>query len=42
MRAKTTENKNIMDDSVGGYYNQHVYITHRIANMNIFGILYVM
>ena len=22
-----------MDDNAGGYYDQHVYITHRIANM---------
>ena len=33
MRAKTIEYKHIMDDNRGGYYNQHVYITHRIANM---------
>ena len=22
-----------MDDKAGGYYDQHVYITHKIANM---------
>ena len=22
-----------MDDNAGGYYDQHVYITHRITNM---------
>ena len=32
MRAKTIEYKHIMDDNAGGYYDQHVYITHRIAN----------
>ena len=31
--AKTIEYKDIMDDNVGGYYDQHVYIIHRIANM---------
>ena len=29
----TIEYKHIMDDNAGGYYDQHVYITHRIANM---------
>ena len=33
MRAKTIEYKHIMDDNAGGYYDQHVYITHRIENM---------
>ena len=33
MRAKTIEYKHIMDDNAGVYYDQHVYITHRIANM---------
>ena len=33
MRAKTIEQKHIMDDNAGGYYDQLVYITHRIANM---------
>ena len=33
MRAKTIEYKHIMDDNIGGYYDQRVYITHRIANM---------
>ena len=33
MRAKTIEYKHIMEDHAGGYYDQHVYITHRIANM---------
>ena len=31
--AKTIEYKHIMDDNAGGYYDQHVYISHRIANM---------
>ena len=31
MRAKPIEYKHIMDDNAGGYYDQHVYITHRIA-----------
>ena len=35
MRAKTIEYKHIMDDNAGGYYDQHVYITHRIANWEI-------
>ena len=33
MRAKTIEYKHIMDDNAGGYYDQNVYITHRIAKM---------
>ena len=33
MRAQTIEYKDIMDDNAGGYYDQHVYNTHRIANM---------
>ena len=33
MRAKTIEYKHIMADNAGGYYDQHVYITPRIANM---------
>ena len=33
MRAKTIEYKHIMDDNAGGFYDQHVYITHRTANM---------
>ena len=35
MRAKTIEYKHIMDDNAGGYYDQYVYITHRIANMAV-------
>ena len=33
MRAKTIEYKRIMDDNASGYYDKHIYITHRIANM---------
>ena len=33
MRAKTIEYMRIVDDNAGGYYDQHVCITHRIANM---------
>ena len=39
MRAKTIEYKHIMDDIAGGYYDQHVYITHRIANMVVRDII---
>ena len=39
MRTKTTEYKHIMDDNEGGYYDQHVYITHRIANMVVSAII---
>ena len=39
MRAKTIEYKHIMDDNAGGYYDQHVYITHRIANMVVRDII---
>ena len=39
MRAKTIEYKHIMDDNAGGYYNQHVYIIHRIANMVVTDII---
>ena len=39
MRAKTIEYKHIIDDNAGGYYDQHVYITHRIANMVVRDII---
>ena len=39
MRAKTTEYKYIMDDNAGGYYDEHVYIIHRIANMVVRDII---
>ena len=39
MRAKTIEYKHIMNDNAGGYYDQHVYITHRIANMVVRDII---
>ena len=39
MRAKTIEYKHIMDDNAGSYYDQHVYITHRIANMVVRDII---
>ena len=39
MRAKTIEYKHIMDDNEGGYYYQHVYITHRIANIVVRAII---
>ena len=39
MRAKTIEYKQIMDDNAGGYYDQHVYITHRIASMVVRDII---
>ena len=35
MRAKIIEYKHIIDDNAGGNYDQHVYITHRIANRDI-------
>ena len=28
-----------MDDNAGGYYDQNVYITHRIANMVVIDII---
>ena len=31
--AKTIEYMHIVDDNAGSYYDQHAYITHRIANM---------
>ena len=39
MTAKTIEFKHIMDDNAGGYYDQHVYITYRIANMVVRNII---
>ena len=39
MRAKTIEYKYIMDDNAGGYYDQHVNITHRIAKMVVSDII---
>ena len=39
MRAKTIEYKLIKDDNAGGCYDQHVYITHRIANMVVSDII---
>ena len=44
--------KHIIDDNAGGYYDQHVYITHRIAIMvvrdfirqrirNSFGVIFI-
>ena len=39
MRAKTIEYKHILDDNAGGYYDQHVYITHRIATMVVRDII---
>ena len=34
------EYKHIMDDNADGYYDQHVYITHRIANMVVRDIIH--
>ena len=39
MRAKTIEYTHIMDDNAIGYYDQHVYITHRIVNMVVRDII---
>ena len=39
MRAKTIECKHIMDDNASGYYDQHIYITHRIANKVVRNII---
>ena len=39
MRAKTIEYKHIMDDNAGGYYDQHVYITHILENMVVRGVI---
>ena len=39
MRAKTIEYKHIMDANAGGYYDQDVYITYRIANMVVRDII---
>ena len=39
MRVKTIEYKLIKDDNAGGCYDQHVYITHRIANMVVSDII---
>ena len=39
MRAKTIEYKHIIDGNAGGYYDQQVYITHRIANMVVSDII---
>ena len=39
MKAKTTEYKHIMDDNASGYYDEHVYIKHRIANMVVRDII---
>ena len=39
MRAKTIEYKHIMDDNADDYYDQHVYITHRIANLVVRDII---
>ena len=39
MRAKTIDYEHVMDDNAGGNYDQHVYITHRIANMAVRDII---
>ena len=39
MGAKTIEYKHIIDENAGGYYDQHVYITHRIASMVVRDII---
>ena len=39
MRSKTIEYKDIMDDNADDYCDQHVYISHRIANMVVRAII---
>ena len=39
MSAKTIEYTYIIDDNAGGYYDQHVYNTHIIANMIVRDII---
>ena len=39
MGAKNIEYNHIMDDNARGYYDQHVCITYRIANMVVRDII---
>ena len=39
MKENAIEYKHIMDDNAGSYYDQHVYITDRIANMVVINII---